>query len=338
MSRIVEFIKDWMLPIAMVAGISLALAFHYWTPLRSAEPAFSAMAKEVQPIFVALMLFLQFTKVSPHDLKLRKWHLWSLAFQTILFVALALAATVIPHGSLRILVECAMLCIICPTAAAAGVITDKLGGNLSDTVTYVVLINILTALVIPAVIPIVHHVEGATFLNRFISICLRVFPLLVLPLLLSWLIRYTMKRLHHKLLRFVGWAFYVWGFTLCLSIYLATKAMITSGISIWTGVMIGVVSLLCAAVQFASGRLLGKKSIKEASPAERMADSITAGQALGQKNNGFLIWLGYSWMTPVTSVAGGLYSIWQNIFNSMELYFQKKGTAGMESIDNKSNN
>ena len=42
-------------------------------------------------------------------------------------------------------------------------------------------------------------------------------------------------------------------------------------------------------------------------------DEITAGQALGQKNSGFLIWLGYSYMTPVTSVAGGLYSIWQNI-------------------------
>ena len=324
MSRLVEFLKVWMLPVAIVTGIALALVFHFWTPLKGAEPAFTSVAKELQPIFVALMLFLQFTKVSPHDLRIRKWHIWLLLFQTFLFVALALTAIPIPHGSLRILVECAMLCIICPTAAAAGVITDKLGGNLSDTVTYVVLINILTAFVIPAVIPIVHPVEGATFLGRFVSICLRVFPVLVLPLLLSWLVRYTMKKLHHKLLRIVGWAFYVWGFTLCLSIYLATKAMIASGISIWTGVMIGVVSLLCTIIQFAVGRLLGKKSRKEASAEERRNDSITAGQALGQKNNGFLIWLGYSWMTPVSSVAGGLYSIWQNLINSAELFEQKR--------------
>ena len=333
MSRIVEFIKDWMLPIAIVAGITLGLAFHFWAPLKGAEPAFSSFAKEVQPIFVALMLFLQFTKVSPHDLKLRRWHIWLLVFQTVLFVGLALVATYIPHGSQRILVECAMLCIICPTAAAAGVITDKLGGNLSDSVTYVVLINILAALVIPAVIPIVHPVEGTSFMGRFTSICLRIFPLLVLPLLISWLVRYTMKKLHHKLLRIVGWAFYVWGFTLCLSIYLATKAMITSRISIWTGIMIGVVSLLCTALQFASGRLLGKKSRKIASVSERRADSITAGQALGQKNSGFLIWLGYSWMTPVTSVAGGLYSIWQNIFNSGELYRHRE-EANTEVADN----
>lgn len=38
-----------------------------------------------------------------------------------------------------------MLCLICPTAAAAGVITGKLGGSLSDTVSYVVLINISVA-------------------------------------------------------------------------------------------------------------------------------------------------------------------------------------------------
>lgn len=47
----------------------------------------------------------------------------------------------------------------------------------------------------------------------------------------------------------------------------------------------------------------------------------------GQKNSGFLIWLGYSYMTQVTSVAGGLYSIWQNIINSLELYEQSHRTG-----------
>ena len=28
-------------------------------------------------------------------------------------------------------------------------------------------------------------------------------------------------------------------------------------------------------------------------------------------------------MTPVSSVAGGLYSIWQNLFNALELYNQR---------------
>ncbi|MBP5486752.1 MAG: bile acid:sodium symporter [Bacteroidales bacterium] len=325
MGRIIQFLKDWMLPVAIAAGILIYLALHFINPLStSVEPLFSKIAKEVQPVMVAVMLFLQFNKISPHDLRFRRWHLWLLVIQTVVFVILALIATTIPHGNTRILLECAMLCFICPTAAASGVITDKLGGSLADNVTYVVLINILAAFIIPAVIPIVHPAEGVSFLTRFFSICMRVFPLLVLPLLLSWLIRFTMKKLHDRLLRIVGWAFYIWGFTLCLSIYLATKALVTSGISVWVALLICLVSLVCTIVQFAAGRVAGKHSSPGSLPEKSHADAITAGQALGQKNNGFLIWLGYSWMTPVTSVAGGLYSIWQNLFNAYELYEQRK--------------
>lgn len=324
MSRIIEFVKDWMLPLAIVIGITLCLTLHLISPLAdSAEPAFSKFAKDVQPIMVAIMLFLQFNKVSPKDLRFRKWHLLVLGFQMAAFVALSAAAIAMPRGEARILVECAMLCFVCPTAAAAGVITDKLGGNLSDTVTYVVLINIMAALVIPLIIPMVHPVEGVSFLTRFASICARVFPLLVFPLLLAWLVRYTMKKLHQKLVGIAGWAFYVWGFTLCLSIYLATKALITSGISFWAVIMICIVSLLCTLIQFIVGRRIGRRACPEESEALKRADSLTAGQALGQKNNGFLIWLGYTWMTPVSSVAGGLYSIWQNLVNSWELYEQR---------------
>lgn len=341
MSRIIEFIKDWMLPIAIVAGIAICLALHLITPLAgSAEPAFSKFAKDVQPIMVAIMLFLQFNKVSPKDLRFRKWHFLVLTFQMGAFVALSLAAIALPAGETRILVECAMLCFVCPTAAAAGVITDKLGGNLSDTVTYVVIINIVAALVIPLVIPMVHPVEGVSFLTRFASICAKVFPLLVFPLLLAWLVRYTMKRLHEKLVGIAGWAFYIWGFTLCLSIYLATKALLGSGISILAAIMICVVSLLCTLAQFVMGRRIGRRTCADESETLKRADSITAGQAFGQKNNGFLIWLGYTWMTPVSSVAGGLYSIWQNLVNSWELYEQRHhqpNEAVTEVFDNQSN-
>lgn len=106
MAGIGKFIKDWMLPLAIILGITSYLILFFVNPLaRSIEPGFSRFAKDVQPVFMATM----------------------------------------PDGDLRILAECAMLCLICPTAAAAGVITGKLGGSLSDTVSYVVLINISVA-------------------------------------------------------------------------------------------------------------------------------------------------------------------------------------------------
>lgn len=323
MEGIVKFIKDWMLPLAIIFGIVSYLILFFVNPLaQSIEPGFSEFAKDIQPILVATMLFLQFNTISPHDLKFRKWHLIVLAFQVVMFIVLTWVATRLPDGDMRILVECAMLCFICPTAAAAGVITNKLGGSLSDTVSYVVLINIAAAVIIPIIIPIVNPAAGTSFWEGFVAICMRVFPLLVLPLLLAWSIRYTLKRLQRWLMRFTGWAFYFWGIALAFSIYLATRALVNSGISVWTAIMIGILSFACTIIQFAVGRMAGRMTSGANDRIASKPDEITAGQALGQKNSGFLIWLGYSYMTPVTSVAGGLYSIWQNIINSLELYEQ----------------
>ncbi len=328
MAKIVKFIKDWMLPLAIIIGIVSYLTLFFIKPLSlSIEPWLSKFAKDVQPIFMATMLFLQFNTISPHDLRFRRWHFYVLAFQILTFAALTWLVTALPDGDARILAECTMLCFICPTAAAAGVITKKLGGSLSDTISYVVLINISAAIVLPIAIPIVNSEAGTSFIEGFLAICAKIFPLLVFPLLLAWLIRYTMKRLQRWLMRFTEWAFYFWGLALMFSIYLATESLMNSGISVWTAIMIGLVSLVCTLTQFSVGRLAGKKANKTNDTGALHADETTAGQALGQKNSGFLIWLGYSYLTPVTSVAGGLYSIWQNVINSLELYEQSHRTG-----------
>ena len=46
------------------------------------------------------------------------------------------------------------------------------------------------------------------------------------------------------------------------------------------------------------------------------------GQSLGQKNTVFAIWMGYTFMEPIVSVAGGFYSIWHNLYNSWQLHRQ----------------
>ena len=139
----------------------------------------------------------------------------------------------------------------------------------------------------------------------------------VLPLLAAWAVRYTSPHLQEALEKRIGWAFYVWGICLTLAIYLATEALLHSGISLQGALLIAGVALACTLVQFLTGRLAGK-------PYGHM-ESVTAGQALGQKNTGFLIWIAYTMMTPVTAVSGGLYSIFQNLFNSWELYERRKG-------------
>ena len=303
-----------MLPVAMVAGVSIYLLLHFVPALD--ESGYLGVARWLQPTLIGVMLFLQLNVVAPKDLRLHKWHFGLLAVQAVLFGALAIIAMQVPAGAGRILLECAMLCFICPTAAAAGVITAKIGGDLPGIMTYTVLADALACIVIPLMIPMVHPASDIPFWASFWAIVKKVFAILVLPCVLAWLIRYLLPRVQRWLERIVGWAFYVWGVGLVLAMSLATSALIKSGIGIWVALGIGAVSLACCLSQFALGRRIARRY----GPSE----SITAGQALGQKNTGFIIWLGLTYMTPVTSVAGGLYALWHNLVNARELA-RKKG-------------
>jgi len=308
------FLKNWMLPLAMTTGVVVYLLLHYVPSLD--DSLYIGVARDVQPVLVSIMLFLQLNVVAPTDLHFHKWHFELLAVQAVLFVLLALLSTKIPDGHLRLLMECAMLCFICPTAAAAGVITAKIGGNLPGIMTYTILSDLLASVMIPLMIPLVHPAAGISFIAAFWAIVRKVFSILVLPLLLAWFIRYTMPGVQKWLARYVGWAFYVWGIGLALALSLATGSLVTSRIAFLAVVGIAVISLLCCLFQFWLGRRIARRYSH--------SESVTAGQALGQKNTGFLIWLGLNYMTPVTSVAGGLYAIWHNLVNSWELYKYRK--------------
>ena len=309
MPKVSQLVRDWMLPAAIVLGISLYLVYHCTSALHVYGRWLHPLASEGQRVVIALLLFFQFVKISPHDLRLSRWHLGALLVQGLSFMALA-GLVVLTHGTLRTLLECAMLCMICPTASAAGVITDRLGGNLAGTVTYVVMINVAATFLIPLVIPLVNPSSTLGFWSYVGHIALKVFPVLILPGLVAWFIRYTTHRLQRVLMRWSSKSFYIWGVGLTLAMVLSTRALLLSGLGAWSIAGIVAVSMLSCAAQFFIGRKMGKGQV----------DCLTAGQALGQKNTGFLIWLGYNYMTPVTSVAGGLYAIWQNLFNSWELY------------------
>ena len=49
-------------------------------------------------------------------------------------------------------------------------------------------------------------------------------------------------------------------------------------------------------------------------------DRISGGQALGQKNTGFAIWMSFAFLNPLAAVGPGSYVLWQNLFNSWQLW------------------
>ena len=321
-----------MFPIAMVTGASLYLIYHFLPePVHRIGPFLDNLVSVLQPLLIFSMLFLTFCGIEPRDLKPHRWHWWLLLIQGGLFSLLGLVVIWglrnLPDGQdCAILVESAMLCLICPTATAAAVVTRKLGGDMAGITTYTILINMLTAVLVPLFVPLIRPVDGVDFFAAFSMILAKVFPLLIMPCLCAWLVRYMFPRLHRRLLDFADMPFYIWAVALTLAIAVSVRYLMASTLGLGLIAGMAAVSLISCVFQFMAGRYVGsryrprrKEVSQEAARRGRLVRTITAGQSLGQKNTVFAIWMGYTFMTPETAIVGGLYSIWHNIYNSWQL-------------------
>lgn len=257
-----------------------------------------------------IMLFVAFCKIKPTDLKPHTWHAWLLLTQCLLFSIACLFLWAYPDTGSRVIVEGFMLAIICPTATACAVVTQKLGGDSAATTSYTIIINMVVALLCPLLLPVAHPQAGLSFIPAFTVIINKVFPLLIVPLFLAWFVRYLMPGVHRRIVATKDLAFYMWAVSLAIAIAVTCKALAHSDESMWNVLGIAVVTLVACLFQFAFGKWIGRHYGKR----------MEAGQALGQKNTVFIIWLGYTFLSPITATAGGFYSIWHNIVNSWQLY------------------
>ena len=324
MKDIKVIVRQNMLPISMLAGAAMYLTYHFMPePVHRAGPALEHIVALAQPLMIFTMLFLTFCRIEPHELKPHRWHCWLLLIQGGSFTLIGLAIFLLSRLCLdslpgcKVLMESAMLCMICPTATAAAVVTRKLGGDVPGITTYTILINILTAILVPAIVPLIQPMGDFSFRDAFCRILAKVFPLLIMPCLAAWLVRYLFPSLHRAILSKPDLAFDIWAVSLSLAIAVTVKSIVHSTMPVYLMLLIALVSLGCCALQFALGHRIGSFFGKQAM-------SITAGQALGQKNTVFAIWMGYTFMTPETSIVGGIYSIWHNLYNSRQLARKEK--------------
>lgn len=257
------------------------------------------------------------------------------------------------HSSLKLLCEGAMLCFICPTATASAVIVQKLGGSLSGDVTYIVLCNLMVSLLAPGFLTLVEPHAGLDFLTEFFMIMGKVFPLLLCPLFVALIIRHYTPTLKSWLLAIPDLAFYMWLVALALAITVTVRTIVESHTPLGILFSLALVSAVCCVAQFRLGRKIGRRwpqprtvlhssssrpdnltspSSPLSSTSTHIADiyersAVTAGQAFGQKNTVFIIWMGLVFLNPVTSVVGGFYSLWHNIINSRQLYQREKSLS-----------
>ena len=316
MSNILHFIKNWTLPISMGIGAVAFLVFYYVPALEGASQWFAPFFNSILPLFMFLILYVTFCKVDFKKLAPVKWHFWTTACQ-LLFVMSIVGAILFFHisGKQLILLESVLACIISPCAAAAAVVTLKLGGNLEQMTTYTFVSNLLCALLIPVCFPLIEPASQMTFWGAFLLIMQKVCLVLVVPMLLALLTKSLplLHRFHQWLIHIPDLSFYLWGCSLMIVTGTTLKNIFHAGTSVLFLLLIGFSGLVLCLLQYAVGRYIGKF----------FGTSIESGQALGQKNTAFAIWIAATYLHPLSTVGPGCYILWQNIINSIEIW--KKG-------------
>ncbi len=309
-----QFLKNWTLPVAMLVGAAVYCLFAYFPWLSPLKPYVHSTVSYLTPILIFVMLFVTFCKVSYRELKPRRWHGWLLLFQLVICLLLGSILYFFPDWDYKVEVEAAMVCIICPTATAAAVVTAKLGGKASSLTTYTILSNLLTAIVVPILFPLVEPHADMGFWSAFGVILGKVFPLLIAPFLVAMLVRRFFPTLLVRIVALHDLAFYLWSVALAIVVAQTIRSVVHSEAEVSTLLLIGLAGLLACALQFFLGKQIGG----------HYHDRISGGQALGQKNTVFAIWMAYTYLNPLASLGPGSYVLWQNLINSWQLWRKRK--------------
>lgn len=314
-SAIIRFIKDWTLPVSMGTGCFLYLLFAFTPQLEGAANFFDPIFDAILPMFMFLILFVTFCKVDFQKLRPVVWHFWVSVFQ-LLFIGLLMGMILgfsMKDNSL-ILMEAILMCVIAPCAAAAAVVTQKLGGSLEQMTTYTFISNFITAMMVPVCFPLIEKGTDMTFWAAFYKILYEVAIVLLVPMLLAYIVKHHAHHLHKKVISVKDLSYYLWGCSLMIVTGTTVKNIVHSNATIALLMAIAILGLVMCIVQFAVGRFIG----------HYFNHTQEAGQALGQKNTAFAIWMAYTYLNPLSSVGPGCYILWQNIVNSVEIWQHRR--------------
>lgn len=289
-------IKPWMLPISMVCGI----LFHN----QIGHVGF------LTPWLIFIMLLVTFCKIDPRHLGMSRMILWLLIVQVIgaalVFMALRPLGLTLAQGI--------FICIFCPTATAAPVVTGMLGGNIARLVTYSLVSNIVVAVTAPFMLAWLSpvHVDP---IAAMAGIMARVAPLILGPLALALTLRMAAPRLCDAIATRQSLSFYLWALALLIVVGRSVSFIMAEPASRIVDIirLTAGAGVACVA-QFWIGRKIGAA----------YGDRISGAQGLGQKNTVLAIWLALTYLDPLSSVAPAAYIAWQNTINSAQLYFKTR--------------
>ena len=286
-------LRSYTLPVAIAAG----LLFH----------DFLSSYRFLVPYLLFGMMFFTCSKISVKDVKLHPMHGILLLFQILVGVVVYLVLRPINEE----LAQGLMICVFAPVATASPVVGGLLGANVTVMTTYVLISNVVVALLAPLFFSIIMPDSGVTFFTSFLHISKSTLMLLILPIVISLLIKKYTPKGFEVVKRLQPVSFYLWA--VCMMVLIGSTIhtiMIQENSNYLLELIMIVGALLICIVQFSLGRKLGTK----------YGDMVAGRQMMGQKNTGIAIWLAMAYLTPMSTVAPTADIIWQNLMNSYEIW------------------
>ena len=193
-----------------------------------------------------------------------------------------------------VLAQGAMICFLAPTATSAAVITGMLNGSVSFLTSFTLISNLGVAIIAPVFFTVWGRGEDVHFIDSCLNIFWKVFPLLIMPLVTAWLIRYKAPKVQDFMLKYSKVPFYLWSCALVIVIARTTESVINLPKEQYNiALLLSIISLVICSIQFILGKTLGS----------RFNNRIASGQSLGQKNTILAIWMAQSFLNPLAALA-----------------------------------
>ena len=291
-------LRPYVLPIA----IALGLLLHRWC----------AAGSFLVPYLIFCILTLSFSAVDLRRLKVTMLDVWLMLFQVVVSTGCYLLVKLLSGNN--IIAEGVLVGVLCPVASSVAVISCLLGANRATVTTYTIVGNLMVAVVAPIVFTLIGHHPEMGLWKGFLLMLGKIGSTLALPFFLVLALQTWLPKANAFIARYNILGFYLWATALLLTLGQTIDFIFMHGSGNWhTIAWLGGLSLFFCIVQFATGRMIGR----------RYGNRIGGGQLLGQKNSAMGIWMANTFLSPLAAVFLAFYSVYQNIFNAWQMAHAK---------------
>lgn len=292
--------RSYILPIAIVLGLLLH--------------KYCAMFSFLVPYIIFAILLLTFSAVDIKRLRMSWLDVWLMLFQTTVSLGSFLALKWL--GASDVVSEGVLIGVLCPVASSVAVISCMLGANRETVTAYTIIGNLMVAVVAPIYFSFIGNQQGMPFVESFWMILRRIGTVLGIPFVVALALELWWPKGIDFLRKYKGLSFYLWSIALLFTLGQTIDYIFLHGEGNWGSIAwLGVGALVFCVLQFGFGRWLGS----------RYGDKVSGGQLLGQKNTAMGIWMANYYLTPLASVFLAFYSVFQNVWNSWQMWRAENG-------------